>query len=144
MPTESITTVQSTETVIPERIKVYLHGVELRLFKGDMRSLLSRTDCPIYWKLEDLVEITNNIWFLPSGVKREDILRAAGHFPKKIDDAVPQSWYDLPHVKLRRDSGDKAMWSYENDVFGNPLWMSEVYEDLKNEIIAECSHIRGF
>lgn len=141
MTTETITTVQSTETVIPERVKVYLHGVELRLFKGDMRSLLSRTDCPIYWKLEDLVKITDNVWFLPHGVNRDDILRAAGHFPKKIDYAVPQSWSKLPHVKARWDSGDKPMWSYESDMFGTPLWMSEVYEDLKNAILSECPYI---
>ena len=50
--------------------------------------------------------------------------------------AVPQAWFELPEVKERRDTGDKPMWSYEQELFGEPLWLSKVYEDLKKEILA--------
>lgn len=123
-------------TEIPQRVRVSLHSVDLRVFVGDMEKLLNQPDSPIHWKIGELIKITDNVWFLPSGTPVDDILRASGHSPKKIDMAVPQAWFELPEVKERRDTGDKPMWSYEQELFGEPLWLSKVYEDLKKEILA--------
>ena len=126
-----------TRTELPRRVRVSLHSVDLWVFVGDMPALMQQPNCLIYWKLSELIQVADNIWFHPHGISVNDLLLASGHNPRKIDYAVPQEWYDLPEVKAQRDTKDKPMWSYEKAyLWGEPLWMSEVYEDLKREILS--------
>ena len=124
-------------TELPERRRMYLHGVEFRIFIGDMPTILSQHGNVIPWNIDDFVKIKENVYFLLRGVSQHDFLTLAGHKARKIDYAVPQEWFDLPETKERRDKGDVPFWSYEKAYnWGQPLWMSEIKEDLKIEILA--------
>lgn len=137
----SLASANQTEPELPQRVRLYLHGIDISAFIGDMPAILANPNRAIYWGISDLIEVADNIWFYPAGLSVANILQAAGHNPRLIDYAVPQEWFDLPETKERRDTGDKPMWSYEEPhTWGAPLWMSEVYEKLKREILTVLPH----
>jgi hypothetical protein len=74
--------------------------------------------------------------FIGDRYSKDHICKGAGM--QVWDVAVPQPWLDQPVNKKKWQSGEWAVWSYDgkNRNFGAPVWKSEVFRNLKKNILA--------
>lgn len=110
-----------------ELLNLKLNGVSITLLhKGYYKVLkdqLSRWDV---WE-----EVIPGFMMNVNGFSRGELYRAAGYDTNKIDFAVPQPWIDEnPEVKARWRK-ERAVWSYEDDHWGKPVWDSEAWKRLR-------------
>ncbi|HAE42802.1 MAG TPA: hypothetical protein DCG34_07770 [Clostridiales bacterium] len=83
-------------------------------------------------KCQYLVEpLGNDKHLLLTNLTTKKLLQAAGHDLSKIDFAVPQHWLDQDDIHHRYyQQNDQAVWSYENNQWGEPVWSSEAWKEM--------------
>ncbi|HAE42797.1 MAG TPA: hypothetical protein DCG34_07745 [Clostridiales bacterium] len=72
---------------------------------------------------------------LLTNLTTKKLLQAAGHNLSKIDFAVPQHWLDQADIHARYyQQKDPAVWSYENNMWGEPVWSSEAWKEMLSNV----------
>jgi hypothetical protein len=74
-------------------------------------------------------------------VTLEKVAQASGLETSKLDYAVPQSYFDSPDVKERRDRGDRPMWYYGDNPAGEPVWYSGLWSIVLDKLAERWTEI---
>ena len=69
------------------------------------------------------------------------VVQASGLETSKLDYAVPQTFFDLPEVRARRNTGDRPMWYYGNTPAGEPVWYSYVWSIVLDKLAEQWIEI---
>lgn len=73
-------------------------------------------------------KVNDNLWYMNNFINIDQLLDISGHNSNQIDSAVPQDWYEDYH-KIH-GKYPRACWTYENNLFGEPLFIEDVLKSL--------------
>lgn len=77
----------------------------------------------------------DNKYLLLTNLTTKKLLQAAGHDLTKIDFAVPHDWLNQPDIHYRfYQQNDPAVWSYENNIWGTPVWSSDAWKKMISNV----------
>lgn len=103
--------------------------------------------CPKLAELEDTFRELRTPDGIPAGyvymppMTLQKVAQASGLETSKLDYSVPQSYFDLPEVKARRDTGDRPMWYYGNTPAGEPVWYRELFGIVLDKLAERWTEI---
>jgi len=115
-----------------------INGVSLTIVDEEFKEKYENIIKKCQYHVEPLGD---NTFLLLADLTQKKLFQAAGYNLSKIDFAVPQGWVNQPEIHKRfYEQHDPAVWSYENNQFGTPVWSSDAWTRMVDNVKAKIEN----